>query len=259
MFVHKNKLYKEMNMGDTITNAFGTISDTIKLDVIIGKIAGLVNLLPAPIKEIYQENRTVCLMAVACLLALLAFEGYKIFKMLLFTGSAFGFAFVGYKYLAPLLPATVKDVIPDVVDADVLLAVLCALLALFICKCANTFMIMILGGVVGYFAGSMLVYPLLLKQFDTLTFLQLGMVKHIVGGAIAAVCVLLFILFFKHAYIVGTSFGCAIGAALVAQRVLMPAADVSVQICFILVGIALGIFAVSYQYKEEEKAMEIVF
>ena len=244
---------------EQIKTAIESITGAIDINAFIEKIKSLLELLPAPIKELYQQNTTLCLMGVVCLLALLAFEGYKIFKMLLYSGSAFGFAYVGYQFLAPVIPANIKEMIPDMVDKDVLVAVLCALIAVFICKCANTFMIMILGGVCGYFLGSGIVYDLLIDYFNTLDFLRLDMVKHIVGGAIAAVCVLLFILFFKHAYIVGTSFGCAIAAALFAQSILVPTADESLKLCFALVGVALGIFAVVHQYKEEEKAMEIVF
>lgn len=244
---------------EQIKTAIESITGAIDINAFIEKIKSLLELLPAPVKELYQQNTMLCLMAVTCLLALLAFEGYKIFKMLLYSGGAFGFAYVGYQFIAPVLPDNIKEMIPDMVNADVLVAVLCALIAVFICKCANTLMIMILGGVCGYFAGSTFVYDILVDYFNTLDFLKLDMVKHIVGGAIAAVCVLLFILFFKHAYIVGTSFGCAIAAALVAQSALVPTADVTLKLSFALVGVALGIFAVVHQYKEEEKAMEIVF
>ena len=136
-------------MGESVKNMLGSLTEGFSLDAISAKLYGLIDLLPDPIKDLYNANRTLCLLAIACLLALLAFEGYKIFKMLLFAGGAFGFAFVGFKFIAPIIPANIKEMIPDIVDADVLLAVLCALLAVFLCKCAYTLMIMILGGVVG--------------------------------------------------------------------------------------------------------------
>lgn len=246
-------------MGESLNAALESVKNVINLDAITAKINELVNLLPAPVLELYNTHTVLCLVAVACLLVLLAFEGYKIFKMLLYAGGALGFAVVGYWYLAPVIPANIKAMVPEVVEVDVLVAVLCALLAVFLCKCAHTLMIMILGGVVGYFAGSTLVYDLLVNHFDTLEFLKMDMVKHIVGGAIASVAILLFILLFKHAYIIGTSFGGNIGAALVLQSALLPAADDSMKICFVILALALGVFAVMHQYQEEEKAMEIVF
>jgi hypothetical protein len=246
-------------MGESLTNMLGSLTAGISLDSLLASASGLIDLLPDPVKDLYTANKTTCLLALACLLALFAFEGYKIFKMLLFAGSAFGFAYIGLNFIAPVIPAEVRTMIPDIVEFDVLVAVICALLAVFICKCAYTLMIMILGGVTGYLVGANLVYPVLIDYFNTLEFLRMDAVKHIVGGAIAAVMVLLFILFFKNVYIVGTSFGGAIASALVVQSTLIPTADDSVKICFILVGLALGIFAVVRQYREEEKAMEIVF
>ena len=60
-------------------------------------------------------------------------------------------------------------------------------------------------------------------------------------------------------YIIGTSFGGNIIAALLVQFAIIPAGDETLKISFIVLGIALGIFAVVRQYREEEKAMEIIF
>ena len=246
-------------MGESLNNALETAKNFLQLDAISGKLTELVNLLPAPILELYKTHTVIFMMVVACLLVLLAFEGYKIFKMLLFAGSAIGFGVVGFWYLAPIIPESIKAYVPAIVEVDALVAIALALLAIFLCKVAQPLMIMILGGLTGYLAGSTLVYNLLVNQFNTLEFLKIDVVKHIVGGAIAAVMVLIFLLFFKHIYIVGTSFGGVIAAALMIQSILLPAADDSMKICFIILAIALGVFALVRQYKEEEKAMELVF
>ena len=237
-------------MGESLNTVLGPVT---------AKINELVNMLPAPILELYNTHTVVCLIAVSCLLVLLAFEGYKIFKMILYAGSAAGFGILGFWYIAPMVPENIKTMIPAIVEVNVLVAVALALLAIFLCKVAQPLMIMALGGVVGYFAGSTLVYDLLLKHFITLEFLQMEAVKHIVGGAIASVMVLIFLLFFKHLYMIGTSFLGTIAAALIVQSILLPAADDSMKICFIILAITLGIFAVARQYQEEEKALEIVF
>lgn len=246
-------------MGESLNSALATVQEVVNLDAIIAKVGELVNLLPAPILALYQEHTVICLMAVVCALGLLAFEGYKLFKMALYAVSAVAFGTVGFWYLAPVIPENIKAMVPEVVEFDVLVAVACALVAILICKCAYTLMIMILGGVVGYFVGSTVVYNLLLTHFNTLEFLKMEMVKHIVGGAIASVMVLIFILMFKHLFIIGTSFGGTISAALVLQNILMPAADDNMKICYIILAIAIGVFGLMRQYKEEEKAVEIVF
>ena len=246
-------------MGDSLNNAFETLKNVLPIDAIVGMLNGLVNSLPAPILELYNSNKIACLIGVVCILALLAFEGYKIFKMVLYAGGALGFGLIGLWYITPVIPADIKAMVPAIVDADVLVAVLMALLALFLCKVAQPLMIMILGGITGYLIGSTFVYTLLLNQFNTLEFLQVAAVKHIVGGAIASVMVLIFLLFFKHLYIFATSFGGTIGAALLLQSILLPLADDSMKISCIILAIAVGVFALSRQYQEEEKAMELVF
>ncbi len=246
-------------MGESLNTALETAKNFLKLDAITGKFGELVNLLPAPILELYQTHTVIFMMVAACLLVLLAFEGYKIFKMLLFAGSAIGFGIIGFWYLAPVIPADIKAYVPAIVEVDVLVAILLALIAIFLCKVAQPLMIMILGGLTGYLVGSTLVYTLLVNHFNTLDFLKMDAVKHIVGGAIASVMVLIFLLFFKHIYIVGTSFGGVIAAGLMVQSILLPAADDSMKICFIILAVALGIFALCRQYTEEEKAMELVF
>ena len=246
-------------MGESLNAALETAKNFLKLDAIAGKLTELVNMLPAPILELYKTHTVIFLMVAACLLVLLAFEGYKIFKMLLFAGSAIGFGIVGFWYIAPLIPESIKSYVPAILEVNVLVAIALALLAIFLCKIAQPLMIMILGGLTGYFLGSTIVYTLLIDSFNTLDFLRIDIVKHIVGGAIAAVMVLIFLLFFKHIYIVSTSFGGVIAASLMIQSILLPAADDSMKICFVILAIALGIFALVRQYTEEEKAMELVF
>ena len=148
--------------------------------------------------------------------------------------------------------------VPSIIDFSALVAVICAVIAIFLTRFAYDFMIAILGGAAGYFLGSMLIYNILVGYFDTLNFLKSPYVSYIVGGIFAAIFGILFITLFKHVFMILTSFGCMIDAALLLQVLLVPNADWNVKICFILVGVAVAIFAIVRQYKEEEKAMEIV-
>ena len=62
----------------------------------------------------------------------------------------------------------------------------------------------------------------------------------------------------EHVFMVMTSFGCLIDAALLLQTLLVPNADWNIKICFVIVAVAIAIFALVRQYKEEEKASEIL-
>jgi hypothetical protein len=66
-------------------------------------------------------------------------------------------------------------------------------------------------------------------------------------------------LMFKHVFMVGSSFGLLGFAGLLMQKLVAPTADDMLKFSFILFGVAVGIFAVVHQYKEEEKSLEIVF
>ena len=224
-----------------------------------GYVAGVIGLLPPHIVGLIEQYKPLFLLAAICVVSLLAFEGYKLFKMLVYIGGAFAFGYLGITYLTPLIAETVVPMLPANINFPGLVAVVCALIAVFLTRCAYTFMIMVIGGVGGYFLGSTVIYNLLVGYFNTLDFLQGDMVKHIVGGVIAALLALIFILLFKHIYMLATSFGGMIACALLLQNIVMPSADENTQICFIILGVAVGIFALVHQYKEEEKALEIVF
>lgn len=224
-----------------------------------GYVAGVIGLLPPHIVGLIEQYKPLFLLAAICIVSLLAFEGYKLFKMLVYIGGAFAFGYLGITYLTPLIAETVVPMLPANINFPGLVAVVCALIAVFLTRCAYTFMIMVIGGVGGYFLGSTVIYNLLVGYFNTLDFLQGDMVKHIVGGVIAALLALIFILLFKHIYMLATSFGGMIACALLLQNIVMPSADENTQICFIILGVAVGIFALVHQYKEEEKALEIVF
>ena len=245
-------------MGDNANAMVQSVIGSISVDSIMAPINGLVNMIPGDIINIFETYKIYCTLAAVCLLVLFAFEGYKLFKMLVYAGGAFTFALLGYMVIGPLVSENLGITIAENVDLNAIIAIACALIAIFLTRFAYEFMIMCLGGVSGYFLGSILIYSILVNYFNTLDFLKADYVKHIVGGIFAAVLGILFILIFKHVFMVGTSFLCLMEASLLIQSLLMPDADLNTRFCFILVGIAAGIFAVVHQYKEEEKAMEIV-
>lgn len=230
----------------------------ISIETLTAPLYDLIAMIPPEVIAVYNNYKPVVLMAAICLLVLFAFEGYKLFRLVVYAGGAFGFAYIGYNFIAPLLIPSLEGMVPDIININALVAVLCAVVAIFLTRFAYNFVIMLLGGGAGYLLGSMVVYKILVGYFDTLDFLKAGYVKHIVGGIFAAIFGILFILLFKHVFMILTSFGCLIDAALMLQMLLVPNADWTVKICFILVGIAVAVFAVVRQYKEEEKANEIL-
>lgn len=245
-------------MGDNANVMLQNLLGAISFDSLLAPIEELTNNIPADLISFFETYKTLCLFAYICLLALLAFEGYKLFKMGVYAAGAFVFGFVGYSYIYPLLADTLSGKLPEIIDPAVLVAVVFALVAIFLTRFAYDFMILALGGVTGYFLGSMVVYNLLVGYFTTLDFLKSDIVKYIVGGIFAAILGIVFILLFKHIFMVGTSFICMMEAALSLQVILLPEADITIKLSFLVLGIVLGIFAVVYQYKQEEKAQEIV-
>ena len=245
-------------MGDKAIALFESWFGSISVESLTAPIYDLIAKIPPEVIAVYNNYKTVIILASICLLALFAFEGYKLFRMAIYAGSAFGFAYVGYMYLAPALHASVAEYIPNIINFNAIVALLCAVIAIFLTRFAYNFMIMLIGGASGYLLGSMVVYTILVHYFNTLDFLRADYVKHIVGGIFAAIFGILFILLFKHVFMVMTSFGCLIDAALLLQTLLVPNADWNIKICFVIVAVAIAIFALVRQYKEEEKASEIL-
>ena len=242
-------------MGDKLTSIVEGAKDVLLFDQLLEKIKD--TSLFKGIFHVYAQHRVLVLLAAACIFALIAFEGYKLFKMSVYGGGAFVFGLLGLWYLAPKIPETVRALIPDIIDFDALVALVCALVAVFLARFAFKFMIMILGGVAGYFLGSMYIYSILTNYFSTLDFLKMGVVKHVVGGVFAALLSILFLLLFKHIFMVLTSFGCMIDAFVFIRMMILPNADMTLKISFIVLGVAVGVAAVVRQYKEEEKSFEI--
>ena len=246
-------------MGENAIAVWETVKRVLLFDKVVNRFTSYLDLIPQSVINFYNENRVLCLMIAICALALIAFEGYKLFKMALYVVSGSAFAFLAYYYLGGIATQYLGGVIPAMIDVKILVAVVGGLIALFLTRFSYNFMLMILGGVCGYFFGYIYVWRVIRDFFNTLQFLKDDMARYIIGGVFAAIAALLFILIFKHVFMVGTSFGCLIGAGIILRRLMIPTADDTIKISVIILAIALGIFAVVHQYKEEEKALELVF
>jgi hypothetical protein len=242
------------------TGILEKLKDVLLVGQVIDKVKGLWGLIPQSVFDFYKQFRNPVLIVAICLLVLIAFEGHKLFKMALHVAVPAGAAIVGHMFLAPFVAKYAAALpIPEFVEIPALVAIVCALIGLFISRCAYNLVIMVIGGVVGFDIGAIYVWRVIKNFFSSLEFLDTPMAKYIVGGVCASVCVLVFVLLFKHLFIIGSSFGCLAFAGLLLQKLAVPTADDMMKGCFILVGLAVAVFAVVHQYREEEKSYEILF
>lgn len=224
----------------------------------VGMITGkLMSMIPENLLQLYFANQVLCNLALICILMLVAAEGYKLFKLFLYAGGAFLFAYLGYYSIVPILPESVIKLIPGIINPIVAVCVICGIAALLITKFARSLMIMIIGGAVGYYIGTTVAYKMLVDYFHTLNFLKNDTAKMIIGGVIAVICGLFFIILFKHLFILLTAVGGSVAAAYLLYPMLITQANGSIETGFIVAGVVLGIVCVVYQYKEDSKDSEI--
>lgn len=241
-----------------VTEGIKSLPDTIITwvkDTVDGFAPGIV----ATAEAFYADHKALCLIIGICLLALIGFEGYKIFKSLLYVGGAAGLAYCGYAYVAPLVSKHLVGIVPEFISVDALIAVIFGLLAIVLVRCAYGLAIMLLGSVAGYFFGSSFIHGVIASFFSTLEFLQGDTAKYIIGAVFVPIFGILFLLVFKHAFLILSSFGGMIGASYLLKMLLVPVADETIKFAFILFGFALGVFTVVRQYKVESRSMEILF
>ena len=248
-----------MLSGLNATGILEKIKDVLLVGKVIDKAKDLWGMIPPQVFELYAKFRVPALIVAICLLVLLAFEGHKLFKMALYVLIPTGCAVVGMKYLAPFLSGYLAHYVPEFINFDAVVGIALALVGLFIARCAYNFIIMFLGGAFGFLGGYVYGWRVLKCFFSSLDFLDTKGARLIIAGVCAAVCVLFFILLFKHLLIAATSFGCMVAAGIFLQKLACPGADDQLKMCFILVGCAVAVFAIVHQYKEEEKSFEILF
>lgn len=195
------------------------------------------------------------------LLVLLAVQGYKIFKSVIYVISAVGLAFVGHAYIAPKLSGFITPHVPESIslDVDVAIAFLLAMVGVLLAHVAYNFMVFCIGGGVGFLVGYFYVAGLLANHFTNLAFLSHKYVVIAVGVVCAIMVAILFLLAFKHLYIIGTSIGCMGLSGLILCKTLMPGEGHVVAAVFIGFAAVIGIFMMRHQYIEEEKTHEFHF
>lgn len=241
------------------TGLLEKLKDILLIGKVIDRVKAYWDMIPDGVFEFCAKYERYMLILAVCLFVLLAFEGHKLFKMGLFVAIPTGCAIVGMKYLAPFLAGYLAQYIPEFANFDAIVGIACALIGLFISRCAYNFVIMFLGGACGFLFGYVYAWRVIRDFFSSLEFLKADGARLIISGVCAAMFVLFFILLFKHLLIVASSFGSMVGAAIFLQKLACPGADDMMKWCFIIVGCAVAVFAVVHQYKEEEKSYEILF
>ena len=217
--------------------------------------AKLVAMIPESVFAIYNAHKVIFLLLLVCVLGLVAFEGYRFFKMLAYAGSAFLFGVVGYWYLAPALESTLRPMIPEILDYHATVAIGCAIVAVLLCTYAFNLVMFGIGAVAGYAFGNAFVYGYIVNQFNTLTFLQNDDVKKVVSLMVAVIAAFFFVWAIKLVFMFATSFGGMVGGALLLQQILVPGADQQVQFTFVIIGIALAIFSLIRQRNIENNSI----
>ena len=239
---------------------FANLKNSLQFDNIWANIVGLKDMIPEPLVELYNTHTVPLTLLFIAVLVLFAFEGYKLFKMLVYVIGGVGAGILGYWKLGAMIPESIKTSIPENMDIYVLTAVVCALVAVLICKVAYTGAIGLLGVATGYLFGSKYIFEILLNSFSDLhSLINNDTFAFIVGTVFAAIFCIVFVLIFKHLFVVLSSFGCMVLASTMLQKILCPTADENLKTTFLIVGLVIGALAMIRQYKEEEKAMEIVF
>ena len=195
------------------------------------------------------------------LLVLLAVQGYKIFKSLIYVVAAVGLGFVGHFYLAPSIVKLVGSKIPANIPLNVSVAVafICAMVGVLLAHVAHKFIIFCMGGAAGYCVGFFWVAGLLANHFTNLKFLGTRLAYIAVGCVCALILAIFFLLAFKYIYIFVSSIGFMGLAGYILSRQILPGSSYVVSICFATVGIIIGIFMMIHQFDEDEKSEEFKF
>lgn len=194
----------------------------------------------------------------AAVCGVIAFTGYKLFKMGLFAVSAVGMAYAA-RTVAPFVVGYIQPLLPEYLDATVLLMVVAAIVGAILARYCRKFLVLCLGGLCGYFAGSTLVVNILAKHFSTLTFMTNPITAIIIGALCAAICGVTFILVFQHLWIILSAVGGMASCGLLAGMLIMPAGGKEMWMYFIGAGVVVSVLAIIHQYQDEMRANDIFY
>ncbi|MBR6736908.1 MAG: hypothetical protein IKL82_00895 [Clostridia bacterium] len=213
----------------------------------------------------------LAIIAVAILVLILAFNSYKMFKLLIGIAGAVGGAYAGYTFLVPLLP--LEGVLPGV-NLGAVIALACAGIGALVGYFLYMVGIFAIGGWVGWTIG-LSILASIVSSGSTAEFFQQEYAVYIFGGVGALILAILFVSLFKHVMIIipslvlCTSISSVLGLYVGFDFKQIPAIlselklgnpveiDFTTTIIvigvFAVIGLIVGIFAMSHQYKVEKE------
>lgn len=222
----------------------------------------LIAMIPQSVLALYAEYKIPVLIAIIALCVLLSLEGYKIFKAALYLIAAGGLGFVGFKYVVGFILTKFGASLPALplgISYEALIPCVLALIGVFLVKFAHKFSIMLLGGACGFALGYFTMSGLLINMFPTLTFLNSTPAKAVVGLVFAGILGVVFILLFKHVFILVTALGCMATAGYLACMLIMPEGPNNYKLMAAALGAIIGIYSTIHQYNEDQRATDIRF
>ena len=195
------------------------------------------------------------------LLVLLAVQGYKIFRSVIYVIAAVGLGFVGHIYLAPRVSGLIVSRLPEgwLIDVDVVIAFLCAMFGVLIAHLAHDFVVFCMGGAAGFIIGYFFVASKLADYFFKLEFLRSKLAYLGVACVLGMMVAIIFLLLFKHMYIIVTSVGFMALSGYLLYKEVMPDHKLSIAFGFVAVCIVIGVFMMVHQFEEDQKRTEFMF
>lgn len=248
-------------MHETIRNFIETMLDFVASVRQLG--------FPDTIEEIWQfikdvlfkvipSMSTMYILFFAIAAGVIAFAGYKLFKMGLYGVGAVGFVYLA-KILAPIVAPYVAGIIPESVDFTALLMCVFGVIAVILTRISRKFMVLCVGGFVGYLIGSSWIYPVIVGYFNTLDFLQTEIAMIILSSVCAAIIAIICMLLIHHAWIICSALGGMATCGLLAGIAIVPNGGKEIWLYFIGAGLIAGLIAVVYQYQQEKRANDIFY
>lgn len=213
----------------------------------------------------------LAIIAAAVLVLILAFNSYKMFKILIGIAGAIGGAYAGYTYLVPLIP--LEGVLPGV-NLGAVIGIACAGIGALIGYFLYMVGVFAIGGWVGWTVG-LSILTSIVAGGNAAEFFTQEYAEYIFGGVGALIFAILFVSLFKHVMIIvpslvlcttiSATMGVYVGFDIKTfpniLRELIAGNPVTIDltltvICiavFAVIGLIIGICALSHQYKVDKE------
>jgi len=204
----------------------------------------------AQLEELYAQMLASfpILLSVALALILVALYSYRIFRLELSVGGAIGCGTAGYLFLAPFILEKIPN-LPEGIDFAAIIAIVCAILGWVLIYALHKISLFLCGAGVGFYIGMILAAYLAAALPDAAIF-QNNIVFWVICGICALALGIIFVFLFKPLYIILTSFGGMIGAAMLMAIAIFGQPDSIVLYVTLGVGAVLGIIGTVVQFKK---------